>query len=201
VAQNNNGGAATITLEEKEFGVGVKFTPTVLAGGRINLQVAPEVSELNKEGVGISATGFSGTSILPAFTTRRASTTVQLMDGQSFAIGGLIKNNTTTNIKAFPILGEVPILGALFRSTEFQKDKTELIFVVTPHLVKPLASKEVRLPTDRYADPSRSELFLKGSMEGTLPPDAPPAVEPGDKTEAIKPNEPMPSDDAGFDME
>ena len=198
--QNNNGGGSTITLEEKEFGVGVKFTPTVLAGGRINLKVAPEVSELNREGVGISATGFSGTAILPAFTTRKASTTVQLLDGQSFAIGGLIKNNTTTNIKAFPILGEIPILGALFRSTDFQKDKTELIFIVTPHLVKPLTNKEtVRLPTDRYVDPSRSELFLNGKMEGTLPANAPPAVT-NKQLEAVKPNTPAQANDTGFDV-
>ena len=204
--QNNNGGGSTITLEEKEFGVGVKFTPTVLAGGRINLKVAPEVSELNREGVGISATGFSGTAILPAFTTRKASTTVQLLDGQSFAIGGLIKNNTTTNIKAFPILGEIPILGALFRSTDFQKDKTELIFIVTPHLVKPLTYKEtVRLPTDRYVDPSRSELFLNGKMEGTLPANAQPPASNNKQLEAVKPNEmkpntPAQANDTGFDV-
>ena len=203
--QNNNGGGSTITLEEKEFGVGVKFTPTVLAGGRINLRVAPEVSELNREGVGISATGFSGTAILPAFTTRRASTTVQLMDGQSFAIGGLIKNNTTTNIKAFPILGEIPILGALFRSTDFQKDKTELIFIVTPHLVKPLTANAYRLPTDRYVDPSRSDLFLNGKMEGKLPPSAPAPVSPDkqldiQKSDALKPSSPAQANDTGFDV-
>ena len=203
--QNNNGGGSTITLQEKPFGVGVTFTPTVLSGGRINLKVAPEVSELNREGVGISATGFSGTAILPAFTTRRASTTVQLMDGQSFAIGGLIKNNTTTNIKAFPILGEIPILGALFRSTDFQKDKTELIFIVTPHLVKPLTANAYRLPTDRYVDPSRSDLFLNGKMEGALPPNAPAPVSPDkqldiQKSDTLKPNSPAQANDTGFDV-
>lgn len=178
VAQNNNGGAATITLEEKEFGVGVKFTPTVLAGGRINLKVAPEVSELNRDGVGISANGVSGTAILPSFTTRKASTTVQLFDGQSFAIGGLIKNNSIANIKALPILGEIPILGALFRSTDFQNDKTELVFVVTPRLVKPLSNQKLDLPTDRHVDPSRTDLFLKGKLEGS-PENAPkPQAEP-----------------------
>lgn len=201
VSQNNLNGVPTITLEEKEFGVGVKFTPTVLAGGRINLRVSPEVSELNREGIGITATGVSGTAILPSFTTRRASTTVQLMDGQSFAIGGLIKNNTTANIKAFPILGEIPIIGALFRSTDFQKDKTELIFVVTPHLVKPLPNKAaVRLPTDRYVDPSRTDIFLNGKMEGTLPLDAPPPVNLDKQPEAIKPIAPMQADDTGFDV-
>ncbi|MGH8808254.1 MAG: type II and III secretion system protein family protein [Noviherbaspirillum sp.] len=158
-----------ITLEEKEFGVGLKFTPTVLEGGRINLKVAPEVSELSREGVGITSTGFAGRAILPLITTRRAATTVQLFDGQSFAIGGLIKNNVTQNIKALPILGEIPVLGALFRSSDFQTDKTELVFVVTPRLVKALPP-DYALPTDRYVEPSRSEFFLGGKMEGAAPP-------------------------------
>jgi pilus assembly protein CpaC len=161
VAQDNN----KVTLEEKEFGVGLRFTPTVLAGGRINLRVAPEVSELSREGIGISAAGFSGGSILPLITTRRAATTVELFDGQSFAIGGLIKNNQTTNIRGLPILGELPVLGALFRSTDFQQDRTELLFVVTPHLVQPLPAN-YKLPTDSVATPSRARLFLGGQMEG-----------------------------------
>jgi len=161
VAQDNN----KVTLEEKEFGVGLRFTPTVLAGGRINLQVAPEVSELSREGVGISATGFNGIAVLPLITTRRAATTVQLLDGQSFAIGGLIKNSQTSNIHAMPLLGEIPILGTLFRSTDFQNDRTELLFVVTAHLVKPLPPN-YQLPTDRVTTPGRAELFLQGRMEG-----------------------------------
>jgi pilus assembly protein CpaC len=161
VAQDNN----KVTLEEKEFGVGLRFTPTVLAGGRINLRVAPEVSELSREGIGISAAGFSGGSILPLITTRRAATTVELFDGQSFAIGGLIKNNQTTNIHGLPILGELPVLGALFRSTDFQQDRTELLFVVTPRLVQPLPAN-YKLPTDSVATPSRARLFLGGQMEG-----------------------------------
>jgi pilus assembly protein CpaC len=171
VAQDNN----KVTLEEREFGVGLRFTPTVLAGGRINLRVAPEVSELSREGVGISATGFSGVAVLPLITTRRASTSVQLLDGQSFAIGGLIKNNQTANLKGLPILGEVPVLGALFRSTDFQQDRTELLFVVTAHLVKPLPVDYV-LPTDRISAPSRADLLLGGRMEG--PPAAMPQPAP-----------------------
>src|SRR5450830_1371788 len=165
VSQTNNGGTPTITLEEKEFGIAVKFTPTVLDGGRINLKVAPEVSELNKDGIGITTGGTAGSAILPAFTTRRATTTVQLFDGQSFAIGGLIKNNVTTNIKALPMLGEIPVLGALFRSSDFQTDRTELVFIITPHLVKPLGGDYV-LPTDAYVAPSRAQFFLQGKMEG-----------------------------------
>ncbi len=159
-------GGMTISLQEKEFGIGLRFTPTVLAGGRINLQVAPEVSELSKDGVGITNTANASTQIFPLITTRRASTTVQLGDGQSFAIGGLIKNNTTTNIKAFPILGEIPIIGALFRSSDFQNDRTELVFVVTPRLVKPLPTVGA-LPTDNYKEPSRTDIFINGRLEGT----------------------------------
>ncbi|MDQ5897575.1 MAG: pilus assembly protein CpaC [Pseudomonadota bacterium] len=171
VASTSSNGTREVTLEEKEFGVSLRFTPTVLGGGRIHLRVRPEVSELNREGVGITASGVSGTSILPAFTSRKAETTVQLMDGQSFAIGGLIKNNTTTSIKAFPFLGELPVLGALFRSTEFQSDRSELVFVVTPRLVKPL-EPGYRLPTDAYREPSRQDLMLMGRSERALPPQA-----------------------------
>jgi pilus assembly protein CpaC len=160
VAQDNN----KVTLEEKEFGVGLRFTPTVLSGGRINLQVAPEVSELSREGAGFSAAGLPGTSVLPLITTRRASTTVQLYDGQSFAIGGLIKNNLNTTLKGLPVLGEVPILGALFRSTDYQQDRSELLFVITAHLVKPLPSNYA-LPTDKVAEPSRTALMLGGRLE------------------------------------
>ena len=166
VAQTNDAGGRIVTLEEKEFGVSVKFTPTVLGGGRINLKVRPEVSELSA--TGITITGLSGTAVLPSFTSRKAETTVQLMDGQSFAIGGLIKNNTTTNIAAFPFLGEIPVIGALFRSTSFQTDRSELVFVITPRLVKPLPA-DYKLPTDNYVPPTRSELILHGRVEGTPP--------------------------------
>ncbi|OGB32994.1 MAG: outer membrane channel protein [Burkholderiales bacterium RIFCSPLOWO2_12_FULL_61_40] len=167
---NGNGQGRSITLEEKEFGVSVKFTPTVLGNGRINLRVRPEVSELNATGITISGGGIN--AVLPSFTSRKAETTVQLMDGQSFAIGGLIKNNTTTNIKAFPFLGELPIVGALFRSSEFQTDRSELVFVITPRLVKPLPPG-YRLPTDGYVPPTRSELILDGKLEGQRREDAP----------------------------
>ena len=155
-----------VTLEEKEFGVGLRFTPTVLSGGRINLRVTPEVSELSREGIGISAVGLSGGAILPVVTTRRASTTVQLYDGQSFVIGGLIKNNLVTNLKGVPVLGELPVLGALFRSTDFQQDRTELVFVITARLVKPLTATGYALPTDGVDAPSRAALMLGGRLEG-----------------------------------
>ncbi len=156
---------STITLEEREYGVGLKFMPTVLESGKINLRVTPEVSELALEGTTVR----SGTnvSVLPTISTRRASTTVQLMDGQTFAIGGLIKNNITETIKAFPVLGEIPIIGALFRSSEFISDRSELMFIVTPRLVKPLA-QPVALPTDKFVPPTRSEFLLEGRLEGRI---------------------------------
>jgi pilus assembly protein CpaC len=169
VAQNGTSGTTSITLEEKEYGVAVKFLPTVRAGGRINLRVAPEVSELNRDGIGINATGGSNaTAILPAFTTRRAATTVQLRDGESFAIGGLIRNNVSSDIKRFPFLGDVPVLGTLFRSSEFQNDRTELVFLVTPHLAKPLAAPP-HLPTDDYVQPNRVDFLIGGQHEGWRP--------------------------------
>ena len=165
VAQSGGVNGGTVTLEEKEFGVGLRFTPTVLGGGRINIRVAPEVSELSREGVGLSARGVGGNAILPLLTTRRATTTVQLQDGQSFAIGGLIRDNLSQNIRALPVLGEVPVLGALFRSSDFQSDRSELIFIVTPRLVRPLP-EDIALPTDGYRPPGRAAFFLGGKMEG-----------------------------------
>lgn len=152
-----------ITLEEKEFGVGLRFTPTVLEDGLINLRVTPEVSELSQLGATVKALN-GQVSVLPSITTRRASTTVQLRDGESFAIGGLIKSNITEAIRAFPILGELPVLGALFRSNAFQTEKSELLFVVTPRLAKASVTP-FALPTDQFKPPSRAEFFLGGRME------------------------------------
>lgn len=174
-----------VTLEEKEFGVGVRFTPTVLSGGRINLKVAPEVSELSREGIGITATGITGTAIMPLVTTRRASTTVQLHDGQSFAIGGLVRNNLIANMKGLPGLGEIPVLGALFRSTDYQQDRTELVFVITARLVKPLPGGSHVLPTDGHVAPSRAGLMLGGRLEGERPAAAAPAGAPATPPAAV----------------
>jgi pilus assembly protein CpaC len=165
VAQNRDGGGSTITLEEKEFGVGLKFTPTVLDGTRINLKLVSTVSELAQTGSPFTTVG-GVTSVLPSLTTRSIDTTVQLNDGQSFAVAGLIRNNVTQTLSRFPGLGDLPILGALFRSTEFQKDQTELIFIVTPRLVKPLGSAIV-LPTDNHVEPSLNDVMVLGKSEGT----------------------------------
>ncbi|UVE70262.1 type II and III secretion system protein family protein (plasmid) [Burkholderia pyrrocinia] len=166
IPQSSGNGISTITLQEEEFGVALKFTPTVLSNGRISLKVAPEVSELSQTGVTLSASNIGGTSILPLITTRRASTTVQMSDGESFAIGGLIKDNASGALKAIPGVGEVPVLGALFRSTSFQQDRTELIFLITPHLVKPLQTADVPLPTDSFSKPNEADVYATGNMEG-----------------------------------
>jgi len=168
VSQNSNGRAgSTITLEEKEFGIGVKFTPTVLNGGRINLKMISEVSDLSQTGSPFTTVG-GVTAVLPSLTVRRADTTVQLNDGQSFVIAGLIKSNSTETVKRYPGLGEVPVMGALFRSTEFQNDQTELMFVITPRLVRPLAETP-RVPNDNHVVPSRAEIYLNGSLESATP--------------------------------
>jgi pilus assembly protein CpaC len=127
------------------------------------------VSELSLVGTTVTANG--QTSVLPSITTRRASTTVQLRDGESFVIGGLIKSNVTEAVRALPGLGDIPILGVLFRSTAFQAERTELVFVVTPHLAKPQRSTPL-LPTSSFVAPSAVELMWHGRLEGlhTPPP-------------------------------
>ncbi|MGZ5200065.1 MAG: type II and III secretion system protein family protein [Telluria sp.] len=163
VAQTNNGGAPTITLQEKEFGVGLKFSPTVLDSTRVNLKLVSEVSELSQTGSPFTTVG-DVTAVLPSLTTRQVDTTVQLNDGQSFAVAGLIRNSVTQTLSRFPGLGDIPVLGALFRSTEFQKDQTELIFIVTPRLVKPAGG--LAAPTDNHAESGAARTLLLGKEEG-----------------------------------
>jgi len=161
----NGAGGTNVTLTEKEYGVSLHFLPKVLEGGRIWLTVAPEVSELNPQGVTVSNASGLPPTVLPSFTTRRASTTVQLKDGEHLIIGGLLSSTSSNTISAMPFLGELPFLGALFRSPDFQSGKTELVFAVTPHLVK--ASTDLpTLPTDHYHEATRSERLLDGRVEG-----------------------------------
>jgi pilus assembly protein CpaC len=167
VAQSNTSGGSTITLEEKEFGVGLRFTPTVLDGTRINLKLVSEVSELSQTGSPFTAAN-GVTAILPSMTTRKVDTTVQLQDGQSFAVAGLIKNNLTQSLDKFPGLGEAPVLGALFRSSEFQSDQTELLFLITARLVKPMTGAVV-LPTDNHVAPTPGDTLMRGKSEGRAP--------------------------------
>ena len=145
VVQAGATSGSAITLQEREFGVGLKFVPQVLEAGRISLKVATEVSEISRESIAVRSN--ATTSMLPAFTTRRVATSVLLKEGQSLVIGGLLRNSTTTSVNAFPFLGELPVIGALFRSTEFISDKTELVVVVRATRVE-ASDTPPPLPTD-----------------------------------------------------
>ena len=138
----------SVTIEYKQYGVGLAFTPYVLADGRISMRVRPEVSELSNEGT-IRLNGFN----VPALTTRRAETTVELGSGQSFMIAGLLRNANTNDVNKAPFLGDLPIIGALFRSTKFRRSETELVIIVTPYLVRPV-SGQLALPTNGYRAPT-----------------------------------------------
>lgn len=144
------------SIQFRRYGASLEFTPTVLSGNLINVRVRPEVSELSD----VAGVNFQGTTI-PGLTTRSADTVVELASGQSFAIGGLIRKNFSTNIGVLPGLGDLPVLGALFRSSAFQKDETELVIIVTPYLVRPGASAQaMEAPTDRIAPPTDAGRIL-----------------------------------------
>lgn len=161
VVQSGSGGGSgngqAITVEFKPFGVSLAFTPTVLGDKTINLVVEPEVSSIDPT-ASITLNGIT----IPGLQTRRASTTLELRDGESFAIAGLLQRDFKTNARQLPLLGSIPILGALFRSAQFQKGETELLIVVTPRLVAPVRPDQVKLPTDRVKDPNDVDVFLKG---------------------------------------
>ncbi|MCH2548259.1 MAG: type II and III secretion system protein family protein [Alphaproteobacteria bacterium] len=148
-----------VTIEFKEFGVAVKFLPKVLSESRIRVSVAPEISELSDIG-SININGFQ----IPSLSTRRAKTTVELAPGESFMIAGLLRDQSETTIEQLPGIGEIPVLGALFRSTDFRRDETELVIAVTPYLVDPLTGDEVRLPTDGFRQSSMMEQFFYGAL-------------------------------------
>ena len=148
----------TVTIEYKSYGVGLAFSPIVLEDGRIQMRVRPEVSELSNEGT-IRLNGFN----VPALTVRRAETTIELGSGQSFMIAGLLRNHNTNSIDRAPFLGNIPILGALFRSTLYQRAETELVVVVTPYLVRPVSNpSQIALPTDGYRNPDEAQRLLIG---------------------------------------
>lgn len=150
----------SISVAFKSFGIAVEFTPTVLGPDRIHLEIAPEVSEPDFT-LATRVGGFA----TPGFVTRRASTSVELGDGQSFAIAGLLLDETSEFIEKFPMLGDIPILGALFRSTDYRRKETEMVMIVTPRLVKPLPDGPPTLPTDHFVDPNAFEFFLLGALE------------------------------------
>jgi len=137
-----------VTIEYKQYGVGLAFTPIVLGDGRISMRVRPEVSELSNSGA-VSLNGYT----VPALTTRRAETTVELGSGQSFMIAGLLRNTAQNTIDKAPFLGDLPVLGALFRSTNFRREETELVVIVTPYLVRPV-SGQLATPVDGYRVPN-----------------------------------------------
>jgi pilus assembly protein CpaC len=145
-----------VTIEYKSYGVGLAFTPIVLADGRISMRVRPEVSEISSAG-SVTLNGF----VVPALTTRRAETTVELGSGQSFMLAGLLQNRNNNSIQKAPFLGDLPILGALFRSTSYQRNETELVIIVTPYLVRPV-SGQLADPTQGYRAPNDAQMILGG---------------------------------------
>jgi len=158
VAQGNN----TMSVDYKKFGVSVDFAPIVISEKRIRLNVASEVSELSDVG----AVKMNKISI-PAISTRRANTTIELAPGESFMIAGLIKNNTNAELDQVPGLGNIPILNVLFRSAQFKRHETELVIAVTPYMADPVDAKDLKFPTDSYNFPSMMEMFMLGRMQGS----------------------------------
>ncbi|MBH1991587.1 MAG: type II and III secretion system protein family protein [Sphingomonadaceae bacterium] len=169
------------SIEFKQYGVQLAFTPTVLADGRISLRVRPTVSSLD----------FSINANVPALKSRSAETTVELGSGQAFMIAGLLSNETANNINKVPGIGNLPILGSLFKSRQFQRNETELVIVITPYLVKPMNASDVHLPTDGYrnADVAQGLLFQQqhdgvSGARGAMPTRAPGAPVPGPQSSA-----------------
>ena len=148
-----------VSVEFKQYGVSLSFTPTVLSDGRISMRVRPEVSQLSGQG-SVTLNGLT----IPAITTRRTETTVELGSGQSFMIGGLLQNTNNNSIAKTPFLGDIPVLGALFRSTNFQRNQTELMIVVTPYLVKPVDANRIAYPTDGVYNANDAQTFLLGDQ-------------------------------------
>lgn len=158
-----------VTIEYRKYGVSLAYTPTVLSNGRISLRVRPEVSELTTDGA-IRLQGYE----IPGLTIRRAETTVELGSGESFMIAGLMNNRTTSSIDKIPGVGDVPILGTLFKSDNFRRGETELVIVVTPYLVKPVSANEIALPTDAFQNSSDlSRILLGQDSAGTTGGDRP----------------------------
>jgi pilus assembly protein CpaC len=178
VAQQNN----QVTIEFKQFGVSLAFIPTVASDGQISLKVRPEVSQISNQNA-VQLTAGNSTIVVPSLIVRRAETTVQLGSGESFAIAGLLQDSSNVGGSGLPIMGDLPILGALFRSDQFQRNETELVIVVTPYVVRPVASPTtLRLPSEGYQPPSDLEriLLMRQSARTTNGPDganqAPPHI-------------------------
>jgi pilus assembly protein CpaC len=155
VDNDNNG----LTIQFKSFGISLAFTPTVLNASRISLRVRPEVSDLTDKGA-ITVNGL----VIPALSTRRAETTVELASGQSFAIGGLLSSDIDTRVSKYPGLGDLPVLGTLFRSQRFKRNESEVVIIVTPYLVRPVDQPVMASPTDGYKAPNDIERILEGRL-------------------------------------
>lgn len=153
-----------VTIEFKKFGVSLSFTPTLIGRDRVNLHVRPEVSQLSTTNA-VTLNNFQ----IPSLTTRRADTTVELGSGQSFAIAGLIQNNVTHDISKFPGLGDVPVLGGLFKSDRFQREESELVIIVTPYIVKPINNQRLAAPTDGLESPHDIERIVNGGTHRQKP--------------------------------
>lgn len=169
VPQSGTGGSAVVTIDYKKFGVSLSFVATILNNGRISLHVAPEVSQIDTS-TEIQVAGVT----VPGLTTRRAETTVELASGQTFAIGGLLQNNMTQQLNKFPWLGDLPILGQLFRSEAFQRNESELVILVTPYVVKP-ANRPLATPLDGLQAPTDADMIFRGEMNR---PQAQPPAQP-----------------------
>jgi pilus assembly protein CpaC len=193
-------GLGTTAIEYRKFGVSLSYTPTVLANGRISLRVRPEVSELSSQGA-VTLDGFQ----VPALTIRRAETTVELGSGQSFMIAGLMSNSSQSTIDKAPGVGDIPILGNLFRSRQFRKGETELVIVVTPYLVNPVDANDIKLPTDGFHSATELESLLgyqdnagvsgqQRPMPSAVDRDAPPPGVSQVDTQAILPGSSAPSE-------
>ena len=159
VPQGGGGNGTTITIQYKPYGVAVRFKPSVLTQNLIHMEVQPEVSELDPANAIVVDTFH-----IPALTTRRAKTTVELAPGEGFMIAGLLKDKTSATIDQLPGAMDLPILGALFRSTQFQRNETELVIAVTPYIVDPLKNSEVKMPTDEFRPASQMEMFFYGAL-------------------------------------
>lgn len=165
VAQNGNGlVGGTISVEFKPFGVSLNFTPTVVDKDLMNLVLKSEVSDIDRSLSVFSA--LPGQVAIPGLRVRRTETTVEVRDGQSFMISGLLQNNFDNAVEQFPWLGDVPVLGALFRSPQYRQRKTELVVFITPRLVQPVVAGGLKSPTDGFLVPSEAALFLNGEIEG-----------------------------------
>lgn len=158
------GGGITITF--KEFGIGLRFLPVVLDSGRINLNMNVSVSELSQDAAIVSdVVGTSAKFSVPSLTKREASSTLELADGQTMSIAGLISDSVRENVNKFPGLGDLPVLGALFRSEKFINDQSELVIFVTPRLAKPVLPSEIVLPTDSFIKPNDLDFYIFGKLE------------------------------------